>query len=240
MSILLEIIKIKRTGFILAFLGSGILAAGVPILNMAVRSESYLALPGTPLEILIGANWQMMAMLNILLIVSGACLMYYTEYADNAIQKMKSLPIKESTMFFSKAVLLSSMYVIVLAIETLSVIFSLFHWFGLYNGFWIELSQNFGYFFLLGVPSIMLSLLIASAFKNIWLSLGIGVIGAFMAKMIYNKGFILSLFPFAMPFQVLGESDVDQIVKFISAAFIAVIVIGIAELILIKARRSFE
>src|SRR5690625_1317282 len=102
-----EFKKVKRTGFIPTFLVGGLLAAAFPVLNTAVRSENYLGLPDTPLQILLDANWPMMALLNVLLIVGGACLMYYTEYADNAIQKMKSLPLKESTMFFGKAVLLS-------------------------------------------------------------------------------------------------------------------------------------
>jgi len=240
MSVSLEFKKVKRTGFIPALLVGGLLAATVPVMNMAVRSENYLSLSGTPLQILIDANWPMMAMLNVLLIVAGACLLYYTEYADNAIQKMISLPIKESTMFFGKAVLLSCMYVIVLAIETLAFIFSSVYWFGLYNGFWIELGKNVGYFLLLGLPSIMLSLLIASAFKNMWVSLGISVIGVFLAMMIYNKSFILSLFPFAMPFQILGGTDAGRVMQYICAAVIAVMVIGITELIFLKVRRSFE
>ena len=105
MSVSLECKKIKRTGFLPAFLGGGILAAAVPVINMAVRSEIYLNLPGNPIQILLGANWQMMAMLNVLLVVAGACLLYHTEYADNAMQKMKSLPIRESSIFLGKTVL---------------------------------------------------------------------------------------------------------------------------------------
>ena len=97
--VLLELKKIKRTGLIPAFLMGGLLAAGVPVLNMFFRSDIYLSLPDTPLQILLKSNWQMMAMLNILLIISGACLMYYSEFLDNAIQKMKSLPIKESNIY---------------------------------------------------------------------------------------------------------------------------------------------
>jgi len=102
MSFSLECKKVKRTGFTPAFLCGGILAATVPVLNMTVRSENYLGLYAGPVQILLDANWQMMAMLNILLIVSGACLMYHTEYADNAIQKICTLPTKESRLFFSK------------------------------------------------------------------------------------------------------------------------------------------
>ena len=240
MSVPLEIKKVKRTGLISAFLVGGLLAAALPVLNMAVRFENYLALSGTPLQVLLDANWLMMTMLNVLLIVMGACLMYYTEYTDNAFQKIQSLPIKESSVFFSKTILLSGLYVIVLAIEAASFIFSSFHWFGFYEDFWVELGKNFGYFFLLGLPTIIVSMLIASVFKNIWVSLGISVIGVFMAIMIYNKSFVFSLFPYAMPFQVLGGTDLARVVQFICMAFLEIIVIGIAKLMFIKIRRVFE
>lgn len=74
MSVSLECKKVKRTGFLPAFLGGGILAAAVPVINMAVRSEMYLDLPGNSIQILLDANWQMMTMLNVLLVVAGACL----------------------------------------------------------------------------------------------------------------------------------------------------------------------
>ena len=99
MSISLECKKIKRTGFLPAFLGGSILAGAVPVINMAVRSEMYQTQQGNPIQILLGANWQMMAMLNVLLVVAGSCLLYHTEYADNAMQKMKSLPLRESSVF---------------------------------------------------------------------------------------------------------------------------------------------
>ena len=69
MSLSLECKKAKRTGFMPAFLCGGILAAAVPIVNMAVRSEMYVGQQSSPMQILMGANWQMMAMLNILLVV---------------------------------------------------------------------------------------------------------------------------------------------------------------------------
>lgn len=59
MSLSLECKKAKRTGFIPAFLCGGILAAAVPIVNMAVRSEMYVGQQSSPMQILMGANWQM-------------------------------------------------------------------------------------------------------------------------------------------------------------------------------------
>lgn len=56
MRVSLECKKIKRTGFLPAFLGGGILAAAVPVINMAVRSERYLNLADSPIQILLGVN----------------------------------------------------------------------------------------------------------------------------------------------------------------------------------------
>ena len=240
MSLSLECKKAKRTGFIPAFLCGGILAAAVPIVNMAVRSEMYLGQQNSPMQILMGANWQMMAMLNILLVVAGSCLLYHTEFADNAMQKMKSLPIKESTIFFDKLVLTSIMSVVVLAIEAASIAFCVSHWFEIGNDFWLELGKNFGYSFLLMLPCVLLSLLISSACKNMWVSLGIGVVCVFTATMLPTDNFVLSLFPFATPFQIFVTTEMTQAMHYVYAAIAEIVVIGIAELVFIKVRRSFE
>lgn len=240
MSVFLECKKIKRTGFLPAFLGGGILAAAVPVVNMAVRSEIYLAKQGTPIQILLSANWQMMAMLNVLLVVAGACLLYHTEYADNAMQKMMSLPLRESSCFFGKVILTIFMSVLVLAIEAGAIAFCSYHWFGLRNRLWSELCEDFGYAFLLMIPCIIISLLISEACRNMWISLGIGVICVFTATMLPTNNFALSLFPFAIPFQMLEGTDMTQVMHYIYAAVAEFAVFSLAELIFIKVRRSFE
>ena len=78
MKLLLECKKMKRTGFYPAFFAGGILASCFPLLNMLVRSENFTSLPQTPVQILLNSNWQMMAMLNTLLILAGACILYHT------------------------------------------------------------------------------------------------------------------------------------------------------------------
>ena len=79
----MELKKLRRTGYFPAFPAGAAAASAFPILNMAVRTEVYTGLPGNPLDILLDASWQMMAMLNILLIVCCTCMMYHTEYAEN-------------------------------------------------------------------------------------------------------------------------------------------------------------
>ena len=240
MSVSLECKKVKRTGFLPAFIGGGILAAAVPVINMAVRSEMYLNQPGSPIQILLGANWQMMAMLNVLLAVAGACLLYHTEYANNAMQKMKSLPIRESSIFFSKAVLTIFMSLFVLVIEAGAIIFCSYHWFEIGSGFWGELCKCFGYSLLLMLPCIILSLLISEACKNMWVSLGVGVVCVFTATILPTTNFALSLFPFAMPFQIFVGTDMSQSMHYICGAVIELVVCGLAQLILVKVRRWFE
>lgn len=240
MSVSLECKKVKRTGFLPAFFGGGILAAAVPVINMAVRSEMYLNQQGSPIQILLGANWQMMAMLNVLLVVAGSCLLYHTEYADNAMQKMKSLPILESSIFFGKAVLTAFMSLFVLVLEAGAITFCSYHWFEVGSGFFGELCKYFGYSLLLMLPCMILSLLISEACKNMWVSLGIGVVCVFTATMLPATNFALSLFPFALPFQIFAGADITRSTYYICGAIAELAICGLAQLILVKVRRSFE
>ncbi len=240
MSFYLECKKVKRTGFMPAFLCGGFLAAIVPVLNMAVRSENYLGLQAAPVQILMDANWQMMTMLNILLIVAGACLMYHTEYAENAIQRMCTLPMKESNLFFGKVTFMALMCVMILAIEAASIAFCSYHWFEPSPEVWTEIIKNFGYALLLMLPTALGSLFLASACKNMWVSLGVGVVCVFTATMLPTKNFILSLFPFALPFQIFAGTAEHTVHSFLIAAIAEILIIGIAEVLFLKVRRSFE
>ena len=90
------------------------------------------------------------------------------------------------------------------------------------------------------LPCIILSLLISEACKNMWVSLGIGVVCVFTATMLPATNFALSLFPFAMPFQIFAGTDITQSAHYICGAIAELAVCGLAQLIFVKARRSFE
>lgn len=76
MSLLIESKKLKRTGYLPAFLAGGFLAAAFPVVYMMVKAEEMTALSGNPVNILMSANWQMMAMLNILISIYMSAKMY--------------------------------------------------------------------------------------------------------------------------------------------------------------------
>ena len=240
MSFALECQKVKRTGFTPAFIGGGIIAAAVPALNMAFRSEMYIHMDAAPVQILLNANWQMMAMLNVLLIVVGACILYNIEYADNAIQRMCTLPTKESSLFFVKTVLIISLSILFLLVEAASITVCALHWFAPGQEIYKEILQNFGFSLLLLLPSILLSLLISAVCKNMWISLGIGVICVLIATMIPTGNFALTLFPFALPFQTLADLTKEIIRNYAIASAAETVVISALAVIILKVRRAFE
>lgn len=204
-AVALEWKKRKRTGLLTAYLGGGMLAGTLPVAQMFLRPERFLGQPGGPVQILLGENGQMMAMLNVLLTVAGTCLQYHLEYADNAMGKMRALPIPESALFLGKGLLASLLTLVTLIIEAGVTGFCAFHWFGTGKDVLGELLKNFGFLYALTLPCIFLSLLIGEAFPNMWTALGIGVICVFVATMIPAGHFALSLFPYALPFRLLGE-----------------------------------
>lgn len=233
----LECKKIRRTGLLPAFIGGGLLAAAVPVIDMAVRSERYVNLPGSPVSILLSANWQMMAMLNALLLVTAACILYHTEYADNALLKMCSLPLRENSLFFGKFFLLILLLVLTLALELSALGFCCYRWFSFSRKTLTELAGNMGFFLLLMLPAALLSLLFACACKNMWISLGIGLVCIFMATMLPADNFVLALFPFALPFHILAGMPGDTAKGFAAAAGLESLGLCAAEVLFLKVRR---
>ena len=100
--------------------------------------------------------------------------------------------------------------------------------------------KHFAFLFLLMLPAVMVSLLVASACKNMWISLGIGVLCIFTATMFPTQNFVLSLFPFALPFQTLSGKTVDIISDYVAVCLAEIVAIGVLEIVFLKVRRLFE
>ncbi len=242
MNLLIECKKIKRTGLFPTFFIGGILAGLFPLLDMTFRAERYRKSSQPPIEILFSADWQMMAMLNTLLIIICACFLYYGEYADHAIQKMCSLPIRESRLFLEKFMLMSFLCLFVFVIEGAAFTYCALRWFGGRMDFFPLLTgvfKNFGYCFFLMLPAGLLSLLTASACGNLWTPLGIGVICLCLATMIPVNNPWLSLFPYALPFQMLAGTRAETVIFFVTAGAVECVVILLAELLFLRVRRAF-
>lgn len=129
MILTLEMKKLKRTGFLPAiFLGS-LFACAFPLANTALRPELFVQqkLPAT--EILLNANGQMLSMVNLLLTVLGACILYHTEFSGSGIKKMNTLPVSQHLLFFHKTLLLLLGLAAAVLLESCCLGFCAVHWF---------------------------------------------------------------------------------------------------------------
>lgn len=232
----LEYDKTKRTGFLPAFICGGLIAAAVPVLNMSLRAELYLSMPGSPLQILLDANWQVMAMLNLLLISCGACLLYHTEYADNALQKMRTLPVRESRLFWGKVLLLVCMCVVLLAAESAGIAFCCRHWFPAAAASASDIARAAGLALAYLLPTVMASLFIVSLCRSLWTSLGICVLCVFTATLLPADRFIFSMFPFLLPLRTpLASADMPRYLLVIGGELF---LFGLAESLFLTIRRA--
>ena len=241
MSLFIELKKLKRTGYLPAFFVGGLLAAAFPVVYMLVKAEELTLISGNAIDLLMSANWQMMAMLNILIAICGACMMYHTEYADNAIQKMSVLPIRHENMFLGKfcisALMLSAMVVIEMAV----LVGCAKYWFPSYTFDLAEILKTTGFQIVVTLPTVMSMLVIASACKNMWISLGIGVILVFTLSILPQDNTVLSLFPFSSPYQTLAiATENSRATLFLTVCGVETVLLGIVEMIYLKVRRCFE
>lgn len=237
----LEMKKLKRTGYFPAFLAGGLLASAFPLINMMVRAESFTSLPGDPFTILTDANWQMMAMLNILVCICGACMMYHTEYANNGAQKMDVLPVRAGNLFLMKFVIASLVLALMVIIETIVLAGCALYWFPNYEFDVLELLKSVGFQWFVTLPTVMLMLVIASACKNMWVSLGIGVILVFTMSIFPQDNLFLSLCPFSSPYQSLSmAAESSWIPLFLCVCTAEAVAFGLLEVLYQKIRRCTE
>lgn len=241
MTLGLEIKKLKRTGYFPVFLAGGLLAAAFPTVNMMVRSETFTAQPGDPFSILTDANWQMMAMLNILVCICGACLMYHTEYADNGAQKMDVLPVRAGSLFVMKFVITALALALMTALETAALAGCAMHWFSDYTFDLPRLLESVFFQWFVTLPTVMLMLLISSVCRNMWVSLGVGVILVFTMWIFPQDNLILSLCPFSSPYQTLSmAAEHSHVPLFFGICAGETVVFGLLELVYQKIRRCTE
>lgn len=237
----IEMKKLKRSGYIPAYLAGAVLAGAFPVLNMAVRSESFTSLTGNPLSILLDANWQMMAMLNILLAVTGACMMYHTEYADNGIQKMELLPVRPMSLFLGKFFIAAAVTFAALLIEYTVLTGCAVYWFPNYSFRASSIVLQLGFSLLTMLPTIVLMLSVASACRNMWISLGIGIILVFTLSIFPKDRLIFALCPFSTPYELFDPVKASEHMHlFLGVITAETLLLIIFQYIYLKIRRYFS
>ncbi len=235
----LEQKKLRRTGYLPIFLAGGALAALMPLVNTAVRPETFTGLSGNSFPILMDANWGMMAQLTILLIVCGCCLIYHTEYADKGDLKMNTLPIRQFSLYCGKLGVTLLAVILALLIQSAALAFASFRWFPNRCVSLKELVQGMGYELVLLFPTLMLMLFAASLCQNMWISLGIGIILTFAGSMIHGEHSLMTLLPFAAPYQMLHTIPPEKAAFCLTSCAAQALVFGAMETIYLRVRRNF-
>lgn len=225
MGLKIEFMKIRRVGLIPTFLVGGFLSAMVPILQMAVSSNTFLQQNGTPVMVLLNSNWQMMAMIHSLLIIVGACILYHLEYADRGRLKMDTLPIREEHFLIAKWCILLVGMIYVLLMDAASLFLCVHIWFPSSESEVADITKQIGFTALAMLPCTLLMLWIASYFKNLWVSLGIGVIGMFLASLIRGEHWFTVLYPFGLLYQTV-MSDQMTTQQLVTGILVETILLG--------------
>ena len=236
MTAVLEVKKLRRTGYFPALLGSALLSAAAPAVNMAARGETYLAQSGGAIEILLNANWQMMAMLNVLSTLCAACLMFHAEYAETALDKLEVMPVRVFSVYLGKAVLAVFILAVMTAVEFVSLHLCARHWFG-ENMDVARLLSLAGYALAAGIPTLLASLAVAAACRNMWVSLGIGLTLVFTLSVFPQDNAVIRLLPYATPYTTALEDQITTVLIACAAESAALLPLGPA---ILKARRRFE
>lgn len=238
MTFQLELKKLKRTGFFPAILGGGLIAAAFPILNTAARPEMFISQPLPALDILVNANSQMIVMLNLCLAVIGACMLYHTEFSGNAMQKMESLPVSVGKLFFDKTAILLIALFASLLIEHIALAFCALYWFPEQSGLFTALLKDLEYSFALLIPPCIILMIFSSLCRNMWITLGAGVICIFTVSVLPTDNRILSFFPFSLPFQTLaGAGDANWIFVTLAGCAAEIVLAVLAEAVILKVGR---
>lgn len=228
----IELKKWKRSGTIPVMLSIGILGAVYACVNFFVRKESLLSLPLPPMDILLTQLYGVISILNLFGIVVAACLMYNTEFSGNAYKKLCTLPISINKIYLCKFAISIVLLFISIAIQNLVLgQIGISH---LPAGSFESRTALYfaAYSFITSVPVLSFMLLISSLFENMWVPLGIGVVG-FLSSMALamSTGNLVLLHPFIIllkPGIAMSSTPDNTVILFAAIESIFFFTLGMA------------
>jgi len=205
MGITIEWKKLKRSGYFQTVVIGGLITGFIPVLQLLVR-ERIVSNDGADIMAwLIHMNWNLIVMIQSIINIVAACILYHIEYEERGNCKMAVLPIKSERMHWNKWLILmfTNLYVIVCVYA--SFVCCMKYWYSGVGGWSHLLTEQMIMEVLAAVPCSMFMLLAAYCTTNLWMSLGIGVIALFLASMIRGSQKIVAAYPFSLAFVNVKE-----------------------------------
>lgn len=173
----IEFRKEKRTGVVPTMLGIGILGAGYAFVNFIVRKDSLLNLPLPPMDILLTQLYGMLMILNMFGIILATSMIYNMEFKGCAIKKMYMLPISVPRIYLCKFSILTFMLFFSLVLQNLALVKIGISELPQGTFEFSTLVSFAGYSFVTTMPVMSFMILISSRFENMWIPIGVGVLG---------------------------------------------------------------
>lgn len=176
-AMILEIRKNRRSGVLPALPLAGLLGALYALANYLARADSLLKLPLPPMTILLTQLYGMICVLNLFAIVLAASTIWHIEHTGGALRRLRTLPCSLSRAYMGKFMLLAASLAMAIALQHAALA-----WLGrryLPPGtFDAGQLVRFGLYALLtALPALAAMLLAAFLSENLWVPLGIGVVG---------------------------------------------------------------
>jgi len=191
------------------------------IANFAVRKDTLLALPLAPMDVLLTQLYGVIALISLFGIITATCLMYQIEHSDNAMKRMYMLPIRITDIFSSKLLILVMLLLISFTIQysALGFVGNLYLPENLFE-LWTLIRYGL-YTFVMSLPVLLFMIFISSRISNIWITLGVGIIGFFSGMATATSDIVVFLInPFTLIMYPAMSNNAT--VKF-SALIIAVV-----------------
>lgn len=204
-TLIIELRKEKRTGVIPLLLFVGILGAAYAFVLFFVRKDTLLNLPLAPMDVLLTQLYGMIMVLNMFGIVVAACMVYNIEFKGTAIKKMYMLPISVPKVYLCKFLILTVLLLTAIVLQNLALLKIGIS--DLPKGtFEMDTLLKFTiYSFITSMPTLSFMVLVSSRSPNMWIPLGIGVVGFLSGMALASSNVPLLL---VHPFVVMLEPAV--------------------------------
>lgn len=204
-TLIIELRKEKRIGVIPLLLFVGILGAAYAFVLFFVRKDTLLNLPLAPMDVLLTQLYGMIMVLNMFGIVVAACMVYNMEFKGTAMKKMYMLPISVPKMYLCKFLILTVLLLTAIVLQNLALLKIGIS--DLPKGtFEMDTLLKFTiYSFITSMPTLSFMVLVSSRSPNMWIPLGIGVVGFLSGMALASSNVRLLL---VHPFVVMLEPAV--------------------------------
>lgn len=194
MGLRLEWKKSKHTHMLLILFLGALFACIIPLIQINLQPPADYT---SPLTFLFGTNWLMMAMINTMLMIIFSCMLYHIEYANRAISHIAALPLSLGNLFLSKCMLLFLAGFIIYICEGCIFYICINLWFPSSWQILFDLIKMMLSAYILSFPLMTCMLWISCLNTNMWMTVGIGIIGVF-ASQIMNRIAVAAYLPFLM------------------------------------------